>query len=118
MLAFSFPVITVYKVGIKLPNPFSRAELLFVSYHVLKFLLRNFQGCCLLFNYQGSMLFVVSLATAILDYHNFNRLSTTFSNFFHFLFKLLFHCFSRKFYRIPATVVYTIIFYFKSQPLF
>ena len=32
------------------------------------------------------MLFVVSLATAILDYHIFHRLSTTFFTFFHFLF--------------------------------
>ena len=48
-----------------------------------KYSLRIFQGCCLLFNYQGSMLFfVVSLATAILDYHSFRHLSTTFLNYF------------------------------------
>ena len=93
MLAFSFPVITVYKVGIKLLNPLGRAELLFVLYHVLKFLSRNFQGCCLLFNYQGSMPFVVSLATAILDYHISHRLSTTFFTFFRFLFYLHFTAF-------------------------
>ena len=28
MLAFSFPVITVYKVGLELSNPFSLAKLL------------------------------------------------------------------------------------------
>lgn len=91
MLAFSFPVITVYKVGIKLPNPFSKAELFFISYHVLKFLLRNFQGCCLLFNYQGSLLFVVSLATAVLYYHIFRRLSTTFFKFFQTFFTVDFY---------------------------
>ena len=28
MLAFSFPVITVYKVGLEFPNPFSLAKFL------------------------------------------------------------------------------------------
>ena len=70
---------------------------------VLNFLLKNLQGCCLLFNYQGSFsllssqrqliyiitftiacqqLFYFSLllsqATAILDYHRQSSLSTTF----------------------------------------
>ena len=47
----------------------------------LKNLLKNFQGCCLLFSYQCSLLFC--LATAILDYHIFKHLSRLFS-FFYF----------------------------------
>ena len=45
----------------------------------LKNLLKNFQGCCLLFSYQCSLLFC--LATAILDYHIFKHLSRLFSFF-------------------------------------
>ena len=82
MLAFSFPVITVYKVGLEFPNPFSLAKFLRPFNSTFwNFLSRNFQGCCLLFNYQGSLL-LSSLATAILDYHIFRRLSTTFLNYF------------------------------------
>lgn len=54
---------------------------------------RNFQGCCLLFNYQGSSLSVVFLATAILDYHIFHRLSTTFFHFFVFFLSSYFFTF-------------------------
>ena len=46
------------------------------------FLLEIFQGCCLLFNYQGSVLFRCIFATALIDYHIFRRLSTTFFNYF------------------------------------
>ena len=46
------------------------------------FLLEIFQGCCLLFNYQGSVLFRCIFATALIDYHIFCRLSTTFLNYF------------------------------------
>ena len=46
------------------------------------FLLEIFQGCCLLFNYQGSVLFRCIFATALIDYHIFRRLSTTFLNYF------------------------------------
>ena len=45
-------------------------------------LLRNFQGCCLLFNYQGSSLFLLTRSS-------FGILSRRFpfvKNFFHFLF--------------------------------
>ena len=45
-------------------------------------LLRNFQGCCLLFNYQGSSLFLLIRSS-------FDILSRRFpfvKNFFHFLF--------------------------------
>ena len=45
-------------------------------------LLRNFQGCCLLFNYQGSSLFLLTRSS-------FDILSRRFpfvKNFFHFLF--------------------------------
>ena len=42
--------------------------------------LKNFQGCCLLFNYQGS--YLLSQATALIDYHISCRLSTTFLFFF------------------------------------
>ena len=48
-------------------------------------LLRNFQGCCLLFNYQGSSLFLLR--------SSFNILSRCFSlvkNFFIFLFAVCF----------------------------
>ena len=46
------------------------------------FLLEIFQGCCLLFNYQGSVLFRCIFATALIDYHIFRRLSTTFFIYF------------------------------------
>ena len=72
-----------------------------------KYSLRIFQGCCLLFNYQGSMLFfVVSLATAILDYHSFRRLSTTFSNFFICFFRSIFICYTTTF--TALTVPYSV----------
>ena len=44
-------------------------------------LLRNFQGCCLLFNYQGSSLFLLRSSFSILS-HRFLFVK----NFFHFLF--------------------------------
>ena len=49
-------------------------------------LLRNFQGCCLLFNYQGSSLFLLIRSS-------FDILSRRFlfvKNFFHFLFAVCF----------------------------
>ena len=114
MLAFSFPVITVYKVGLELPNPFSLAKLLRPFNSTFwNFLSRNFQGCCLLFNYQGSLL--LFLATAILDYHISHRLSTTFLIFF-LQSVITFLC--RKLCRIPATFIDIITFFFQSQPLF
>ena len=114
MLAFSFPVITVYKVGLELSNPFSLAKLLRPFNSTFwNFLSRNFQGCCLLFNYQGSLL--LFLATAILDYHISHRLSTTFLIFF-LQSVITFLC--RKLCRIPATFIDIITFFFQSQPLF
>ena len=66
-----------------------------MSRSVLKFsLLRNFQGCCLLFNYQGSV-GCCRVSTAILDYHMFCRLSTTFFIFFWNLFFSTFIAFFR-----------------------
>ena len=44
-------------------------------------LLRNFQGCCLLFNYQGSSLFFLRSSSDILS-----RCFSLVKNFFHFLF--------------------------------
>ena len=44
-------------------------------------LLRNFQGCCLLFNYQGSSLFLLRSSFDILS-----RRFPFVKNFFHFLF--------------------------------
>ena len=46
---------------------------------VLNNSLQNFQGCCLLFNYQGSLLFCL---TARLVYHILNCLSRTFLTYF------------------------------------
>ena len=48
-------------------------------------LLRNFQGCCLLFNYQGSSLFFLRSSSDILSCHSFFV-----KNFFIFLFRRLF----------------------------
>ena len=44
MLAFSFPVITVYKVGIKLSNPLGRTELLFRFIPRSEISLKKFSG--------------------------------------------------------------------------
>ena len=45
-------------------------------------LLRNFQGCCLLFNYQGSSLFLLIRSSSDILSHRFLFVK----NFFHFLF--------------------------------
>ena len=45
-------------------------------------LLRNFQGCCLLFNYQGSSLFLLMRNSFDILSHHFLFVK----NFFHFLF--------------------------------
>ena len=45
-------------------------------------LLRNFQGCCLLFNYQGSSLFLLIRSGSDILSHRFLFVK----NFFHFLF--------------------------------
>ena len=45
-------------------------------------LLRNFQGCCLLFNYQGSSLFLLIRSSFDILSHRFLFVK----NFFHFLF--------------------------------
>ena len=45
-------------------------------------LLRNFQGCCLLFNYQGSSLFLLIRSSFDILSHRFPFVK----NFFHFLF--------------------------------
>ena len=45
-------------------------------------LLRNFQGCCLLFNYQGSSLFLLIRSSFDILSHHFLFVK----NFFHFLF--------------------------------
>ena len=45
-------------------------------------LLRNFQGCCLLFNYQGSSLFLLIRSS----FDILSRHSPFVKNFFHFLF--------------------------------
>lgn len=84
MLAFSFPVITVYKVDTHCSMLHLSNQTFHLTLHVTfwKFSLRNFQGCCLLFNYQGSVLFRCIFATALIDYHIFRRLSTTFLNYF------------------------------------
>ena len=84
MLAFSFPVITVYKVDTHCSMSHLSNQTFLLTLHVTfwKFSLRNFQGCCLLFNYQGSVLFRCIFATALIDYHIFRRLSTTFLNYF------------------------------------
>ena len=56
----------------------------------LKNLLKNFQGCCLLFNYQGSFCF--STSTACLFYHTQSSLSRTFLFYISFdFFRKLFH---------------------------
>ena len=44
-------------------------------------LLRNFQGCCLLFNYQGSSLFLLTRSSFDILSHHFLFVK----NFFHFL---------------------------------
>ena len=48
-------------------------------------LLRNFQGCCLLFNYQGSSLFLLRSSSDILS-----RCFSLVKNFFIFLFAVCF----------------------------
>ena len=53
---------------------------------VLNNSLQNFQGCCLLFNYQGSLSLLFE--TAYLDYHIHWRLSRTFLIFFRPAFQL------------------------------
>ena len=45
-------------------------------------LLRNFQGCCLLFNYQGSSLFLLIRSSSDILSRRFSLVK----NFFHFLF--------------------------------
>ena len=84
MLAFSFPIITVYKVDTHCSMLHLSNQTFHLTLHVTfwKFSLRNFQGCCLLFNYQGSVLFRCIFTTALIDYHIFRRLSTTFLNYF------------------------------------
>lgn len=49
-------------------------------------LLRNFQGCCLLFNYQGSSLFLLIRSSFDILSHCFSLVK----NFFHFLFAVCF----------------------------
>ena len=49
-------------------------------------LLRNFQGCCLLFNYQGSSLFLLIRSSSDI----LSRCSSLVKNFFIFLFRCLF----------------------------
>ena len=66
----------------------------------LKNLLQHFQGCCLLFSYQCSLLFC--LATAILDYHIFKHLS----RLFHFSYAV--HFFGTLFFRTTAYLGYHI----------
>lgn len=49
-------------------------------------LLRNFQGCCLLFNYQGSSLFLLIRSSSDI----LSRRFLFVKNFFHFLFAVCF----------------------------
>ena len=53
-------------------------------------LLRNFQGCCLLFNYQGSSLFLLIRSSSDILSHRF----LTCQELFHFSFRCLFRIFS------------------------
>ena len=110
MLAFSFPVITVYKVGIKLLNPLGRAELLFVLYHVLKFLSRNFQGCCLLFNYQGSLFCCVSATQLNYNITCIPECQYLFLTFFDIFFGIIFYILYRN-TRILFTVITALNFH-------
>jgi len=59
--------------------------ILFIQYHVPKFLSRNFQGRCLLFNYQGSLL-LLSCDSYIRLSHLSSSVNNFFSTFFIFLY--------------------------------
>ena len=73
----SFPI-PLFTVGI-------RPSLSLGLISVLNISLRNFQGRCLLFSYQGSLFCFRISATTSISYHVASDLSTTFSSFF-FLF--------------------------------
>ena len=65
------------------------------------FLLKKFSRiCCLLFSYQCSLFLLSSQATALIDYHIFCRLSTTFLFFFVASFQRLSVCLSDEDYLI------------------
>lgn len=112
MLAFLFPFFTVgieYLTGYFLiKHSMLRSE---------NFLLEIFRDCCLLFNFQGS---VLSLATAILDYHIFRCLSTTFLNYFFCLFyNFLFfrHLIKITIFVISCQYIFLIIFKYFYLPI-
>ena len=81
---FLFPLLLFIRLTLTVQCPICLTRR-FISHFMSRsenFLLEIFQGCCLLFNYQGSVLFRCIFATALIDYHIFRRLSTTFLNYF------------------------------------
>ena len=76
---------------------------------VLNNSLQNFQGCCLLFNYQGSLLFC---STACLVYHILNCLSRTFLTYFFTFFLQIFQIICLR------KLIYNTMYFSKCQDVF
>ena len=110
----SFPI-PLFTVGTRLPS------LDFCLISVLNISLRNFQGRCLLFSYQGAFCLFRSSATTSIFYHVAWCLSTT---FFIFSFSVFSRIRKKKRWdevvlrRLTRQLWYNITSIFQSQPFF